>query len=61
MPYDSEGNLTTTKTVDVTTIRDKMLAEKFDVIPLFEGGMARVAKDKKAGAGVVLTANTTGP
>lgn len=59
MPYDSEGNLTTAVTVNVETIFDKMKADKIDVIPLFNGGMARVAEDKKDGEGVVLTANTS--
>lgn len=61
MPYDSEGNLTTTKTVNVETIRDKMIADKFDVVPLFLGGMARVDEDKKDGEGVQITTQNTTP
>lgn len=59
MPYDSEGNLTTTVSVNVPTIQDKMRNNEVDVIPLFLGGMAVVPKDAKNGDGIVLTANTT--
>ena len=59
MPYDSEGNLTTTVSVNVPTIQDKMRNNEVDVIPLTHGGMAVVQKKKKNGDGIVLTANTT--
>lgn len=59
MPYDSEGNLTTTVSVNVPTIQDKIRNNEVDVIPLFLGGMATVSKDAKNGDGVYLKSNTT--
>lgn len=61
MPVDAEGNITTTQSVNVKTIFEVMQEDKVDVIPLFKGGMARVAEDKGEGEGVVLTANTSTP
>ena len=61
MPVDNEGNITTTPSVVVKTITDVMRDSNLDTIPLFNGGIARVARDKADGKGVVLTANTTSP
>ena len=61
MPVDAEGNITTTKSVNVKTLFEVMDKEKVDVIPLFKGGMARTAKDKVDGKGVVLTNQNTTP
>lgn len=60
MPRDAEGNITTTPSVEVKTIFDVMHEEKVDVVPLFKGGMARIAEDKADGNGVTIaTANVT--
>lgn len=61
MPVDSEGNITTTPSVVVKTITDVMREKNLDTIPLFDGGIARVARDKADGKGVALTANTSTP
>ena len=61
MPVDTDGNITTTPSVVVKTIFDVMRDDKVDVIPLFKGGMARTAKDKGDGRGVVITNQNTTP
>ena len=61
MPVDNEGNITTTPSVVVKTITDVLHEGKVDLIPLVLGGIARVARDKADGKGVVLTANTSTP
>ncbi len=61
MPVDVEGNITTTPSVDVRTLKDVLDEDKVDVIPLFNGGMARTAKDKGDGKGVILTNQNTTP
>lgn len=61
MPVDSEGNITTTPSVVVKTITDVMREKNLDTIPLFDGGIARIARDKADGTGVVLTASTPTP
>ena len=61
MPVDTDGNITTTPSVVVKTIFDVMRDDKVDVIPLFKGGMARTAKDKGDGKGVVITNQNTTP
>ena len=63
MPVDSEGNITTTPSVDVKTITDVMRENNVDTIPLHEGGMARINEDDGSGVnigsdGFVLTAAT---
>lgn len=49
MPVDSKGNITTTPSVTVETITDVMREKNLDTIPLFDGGMARVAEDDGTG------------
>ena len=61
MPVDTDGNITTTPSVVVKTIFDVMRDDKVDVIPLYKGGMARTAKDKGDGKGVVITNQNTTP
>lgn len=59
MPVDSEGNITTTPSVVVKTITDVMREKNLDTIPLFDGGVARVAKDD--GTGVTLGKGGSAP
>ena len=59
MPVDSEGNITTTPSVVVKTITDVMREKNLDTIPLFDGGMARVAKGD--GTGVTLGKVSSAP
>lgn len=58
MPRDAEGNITTTQSVNVKTIFDVMHEDKVDVVPLFKGGMARIAEDKADGEGVTIATAT---
>lgn len=52
MPVDSEGNITTTPSVEVKTLHDVIITDKKDVVPLKIGGMARTAQD--TGTGIEL-------
>ena len=61
MPVDAEGNITTTKSVNVKTLFEVMAEKKVDVIPLFKGGMARVDEDKVDGKGVVIKSDNSTP
>lgn len=54
MPYDEQGNLTTTQSFSkIKTLHDVIVTDKKDVIPLRVGGVATVAQD--TGKGVELT------
>ena len=59
MPYDSEGNLTTTVSVNVPTIQDMIRNNEVYVIPLPFGGMVVLPKSTRNGDGVVLIADPT--
>lgn len=59
MPRDELGNITTTPSVVVTTLKDILDDGNLDTIALTRGGMAYLPKDGATGDGVtIITAAT---
>lgn len=59
MPRDEEGNITTTPSVVVKTIKDVLDEGNLDTIALTRGGMAYLPKDAGTGDGVsIITGDT---
>ena len=55
MPVDANGNITTTRSVNVKTLQDVITTDGKDVLPSMLGGMVRVDKDAGDGAGIKIT------
>ena len=56
MPVDQDGNITTTRSVNVKTLQDVITTDGKDVLPSMLGGMVRIPKDPGDGNGVELGA-----
>lgn len=56
MPVDANGNITTTRSVNVKTLQDVITTDGKDVLPSILGGMVRIPKDTADGKGVELGA-----
>ena len=54
MPVDANGNITTTRSVNVKTLQDVITTDGKDVLPAMLGGMVRIPKDPGDGNGVEL-------
>ena len=54
MPVDENGNITTTRSVNVKTLQDVITTDGKDVLPSMLGGMVRIPKDPGDGNGVEL-------
>ena len=54
MPVDQDGNITTTRSVNVKTLQDVITTDGKDVLPSMLGGMVRIPKDTSDGNGVEL-------
>ena len=54
MPVDQDGNITTTRSVNVKTLQDVITTDGKDVLPSMLGGMVRIPKDLGDGNGVEL-------
>ena len=54
MPVDANGNITTTRSVNVKTLQDVITTDGKDVLPSMLGGMVRIPKDPGDGNGVQL-------
>ena len=61
MPIDANGNITTTKSVNVKTLQDVITTDGKDVLPSLLGGMVRIPKDLGDGKGVALAAAAVTP
>ena len=55
MPVDANGNITTTRSVNVKTLQDVITTDGKDVLPAMLGGMVRIPKDPGDGNGVELS------
>lgn len=56
MPVDRDGNITTTRSVNVKTLQDVITTDGKDVLPSMLGGMVHIPKDLGDGNGVALGA-----
>ena len=54
MPVDANGNITTTRSVNVKTLQDVITTDGKDVLLSMFGGMVRIPKDLGDGNGVEL-------
>lgn len=61
MPRDAEGNITTTPSVVVQTLKDVLDEGGLDTIALTRGGMAYLPKDTATGDGVSIVTGDTVP
>ena len=61
MPVDANGNITTTRSVNVKTLQDVITTDGKDVLPSILGGMVRIPKDLGDGKGVELGKAATTP
>ena len=55
MPVDQDGNITTTRSVNVKTLHDVIITDGKDVLPSLLGGMVCIPKDPGDGNGVELS------
>ena len=61
MPRDELGNITTTPSVVVTTLKDVLDVGNLATIALTRGGMAYLPKDTATGDGVSIVTGDTVP
>ena len=61
MPVDANGNITTTRSVNVKTLQDVITTDGKDVLPSMLGGMVRIPKAPSDGKGVELGAAAAAP
>ena len=61
IPVDANGNITTTRSVNVKTLQDVITTDGKDVLPSMLGGMVRIPKDPGDGKGVELGAAAAAP
>ena len=54
MPVDQDGNITTTRSVNVKTLHDVITTDGKDVLPSLLGGMVCIPKDPGEGNVVEL-------
>ena len=58
MPVDANGNITTTRSVNVKTLQDVITTDGKDVLPSLLGGMVRTPQNPGNGTGLELGAGT---
>ena len=58
MPVDQDGNITTTRSVNVKTLHDVITTDGKDLLPSLLGGMTRIPKNPGNGTGLELGAGT---